>query len=323
MNIIFASDFAQLPPVRSTSLYDGKVGTQASSSMSLYEQECAIGKALWHQITTVVILRQNMRQKTQTEEDAQFRTALENMRYRSCTDKDIRFLRTLINNDKNKLSDKRFIDVPIIVRYNVHRDVINREGARMYASRNGLPLTTFFSIDKIAPQDNPKEGRTRGRKKQSALQHLNKVLQNIVWNLTPCSTGNVAGKLDLCTGMPVIIKKNIATECCITNGACGVVYGWHSYTIAPGKESLDVVFVKLIDPPKSIQLDGLPENVVPIPKQTVTVQCLLPNDNIINVVRQQVPLLLNFALTDYGSQGKTRKTNACYLVDASDRKSVV
>jgi hypothetical protein len=37
-----------------------------------------------------------MRQKTQSAEDAQFRTALENMRYAQCTQDDIEFLKTLI-----------------------------------------------------------------------------------------------------------------------------------------------------------------------------------------------------------------------------------
>jgi len=34
--------------------------------MTVQVQEAAIGKALWHQVTTVVILRKNMRQRTQT-----------------------------------------------------------------------------------------------------------------------------------------------------------------------------------------------------------------------------------------------------------------
>ena len=130
--------------------------------MSLYDQECAIGKALWHQITTVVILRQNMRQRTQSVQDGKFRTALENMRYRTCTDEDIKFLKTLINNEKHMLSQKKFNDVPIIVRYNIHRDVINREGAHMYASRNMQQMYTFYSVDKLAPEQNLKEGRIRG-----------------------------------------------------------------------------------------------------------------------------------------------------------------
>jgi len=54
-------------------------------------QESAIGKALWHQVTTVVILRENMRQKSQSPEDAKFRKALENMRYKACTQEDIEF----------------------------------------------------------------------------------------------------------------------------------------------------------------------------------------------------------------------------------------
>ena len=80
INFIFAGDFAQLPPARSGApLYSGNVGTQMHSGQSIEHQESAIGKALWHQVTTVVILRQNMRQKTQTVEDTQLRTALENM----------------------------------------------------------------------------------------------------------------------------------------------------------------------------------------------------------------------------------------------------
>jgi len=77
---IFSGDFAQLPPAMSGApLYSGNVDTQICSSQSLEQQEAAIGKALWHQVTTVVILRQNMRQKSQTKEDSMLRTALENM----------------------------------------------------------------------------------------------------------------------------------------------------------------------------------------------------------------------------------------------------
>ncbi len=51
MNMIFAGDFAQLPPVgKSISLY-GRV----NDSSTVNGQKTAIGKALWHQTTTVVI----------------------------------------------------------------------------------------------------------------------------------------------------------------------------------------------------------------------------------------------------------------------------
>ena len=85
MNMIFAGDFAQLPPVGGQSLYSHSVGTQVHSGLKPGGQEAAVGKALWHQVTTVVILRENMRQKTQTPEDASLRKALVNMRYGNCT----------------------------------------------------------------------------------------------------------------------------------------------------------------------------------------------------------------------------------------------
>jgi len=56
LNMIFAGDFAQLPPVISqehASLYSCTVGMNATL---LHDQEAAIGKALWYQVTTVVIL---------------------------------------------------------------------------------------------------------------------------------------------------------------------------------------------------------------------------------------------------------------------------
>jgi PIF1-like helicase len=56
LNMIFAGDFAQLPPAigqENASLYSQTVGVNPKS---LYDQEAAMGKALWHQVTTVVIL---------------------------------------------------------------------------------------------------------------------------------------------------------------------------------------------------------------------------------------------------------------------------
>src|SRR6202050_3633973 len=79
INFIFAGDFAQLPPVRSgPHLYSGSITTQMHSGQSTEHQESAIGKALWHQITTVVILHQNMRQARQSVIDTMLWTALEN-----------------------------------------------------------------------------------------------------------------------------------------------------------------------------------------------------------------------------------------------------
>ncbi|KAF9474633.1 hypothetical protein BDN70DRAFT_908434 [Pholiota conissans] len=102
--------------------------------------------------------------------------------------------------------------------------------------------------------------------------------------------------------MPIMIRHNDATELCITKGQEGFVAGWDSCTGPHGKEVLLTLFVELDNPPKDIQIPGLPLNVVPIPRSTTTVRYTLPNN-----------ILPNFAMTDYGSQGKSRKFNVVDL----------
>jgi len=54
-----------------------------------------------------------------------------------------------------------------------------------------------------------------------------------------------------------MIKRNEATECCVTNGAEAIVVGWNSHMILL-KTVLDTLFVRLQNPPTNIQLDDLP-----------------------------------------------------------------
>ena len=123
-------------------------------------QEEAIGKALWHQVTTVVILRQNMRQKNQNVLDNQLRTALENMHYKACTSEDIRFLRTHISSNlpnRPSICDDNFRDVSIITAKNLHKDEINRLGAIQFAQETGQKLMNFYSEGSVNLNNNEKK----------------------------------------------------------------------------------------------------------------------------------------------------------------------
>ncbi|THU79852.1 hypothetical protein K435DRAFT_696901, partial [Dendrothele bispora CBS 962.96] len=110
-------------------------------------------------------------------------------------------------------------------------------------------------------------------------------------------------------GMPIIIRQNHATELCITNGQEGTVYGWQAATGPEGQSVLDTLFVKLTKPPKTIEISGLPENVIPLSRSSQTTTCMLPNDSTLTIKREQVMILPNFAMTDYVAQGKTRSEN--------------
>jgi PIF1-like helicase len=160
INMIFLGDFAQLPPVFGSPLYSGTVGTQLMSRMTVQGQKAAIGKALWHQVTTVVILRKNMRQRTQTAEDAKLRTTLENMRYAACTTEDIKFLKTQIAGrcpGQPKLSDKEIRNVSIITALNAQKDRINELGSARFAAKTGQTLTPFYSIDRFGSRPDAAE----------------------------------------------------------------------------------------------------------------------------------------------------------------------
>ena len=70
-----------MPPVDTNghALYSRFVAHNLATCRTLRQHKEAIGKAVWHQVTTVVILQKNMHQHTQTQQDGMLRTALENM----------------------------------------------------------------------------------------------------------------------------------------------------------------------------------------------------------------------------------------------------
>ena len=320
LNMVFCGDFAQLPPAvggEHVSLYSRTIGTFATDKKS---QEEAIGKALWHQITRVVILRENMRQKKQSPEDANLRTALENMRYKSCTAADIKFLRTRISSthpngsERSSICDANFRNISIITGTNLQKDEINRLGAIRFAQETNQVLTDFFSDDsaRVHSTDTDRSSNTK------RVAEISNEMQKALWEQQPSSTDKqIAGKLSLCLGLPVMIRHNYATEKCMTRGQEGYVVGWQSKTGSKGQRTLDTLFIELKNPPTEVHIDDLPKNIVPLYPTTVNMQAYLPNDERFHISRTQVEVLVNFAMTDFGSQGKTRPYNTVDLNNLS------
>ena len=58
-----------------------------------------------------------------------------------------------------------------------------------------------------------------------------------------------------------------------------------------------------------VKLEGLPLNVVPICRVKQSLLVEFPNKLKLGINRDQIPLLPNFAMTDYASQGRTREDN--------------
>ena len=79
--------------------------------------------------------------------------------------------------------------------------------------------------------------------------------------------------------------------------------------------------LNLIVQQKKINIEGLPENVVPLMKIKKSVKCTFPNGVSIPIRRSQVHVLANFAMTVYSSQGKTRPNNVVILNSCRDHLS--
>ena len=320
INIIFAGDFAQLPPVKTSPLYKWDVGMTLESGMTAFKQRETIGKSIWHQFTTTVILRQNMRQRSQSKNDVKLRRALENMRYKACDEEDITFLRTLCVTTREKkelLSSPQVRNVSIIVARNAYRDRINELGALRFAADTGQSLIKFRSQDQW-----PKNVRNQKSTAENKLNNwIPDLLQKIFWSLRPGATQHHPGELPLCIGMPVMIKRNQGTECNITNGAEGTVVGVESAIGDHGQSTAKVVFVELTNCPREVKIGGLPPNVVPITAHRTSVDCSFPDDSSHKCSREQVPILLNFAMTDFAAQGRTRQYNPVDLTDCDTHQS--
>ncbi len=311
MNMIFAGDFAQLPPAiggERASLYGPTDGIFASNRKS---QEMAMEKAIWHQVTTVVILRQNMQQKSQTPEDDKLRGALARMRYKVCTKADIAFLNSRVTGCPRgpKITDKDFRNVAIITGLNVHKDEFNRIASARYAHETGQDLTIFFSDDHISSSEMDIQP-ARGVGSRNTITAISPVLQDVLWAALPSENDkHIPATLLLCKGMPVMIRVNSTTELCMTKGQEGTVYMWKEAMGSRGQRVLATLFVELNNPPTEVNIPGLPTNVVLLVRSSITINCHLPDDTTLCIAHSQVELLLNFAMTDFSSQGKTRPFN--------------
>ncbi|KAJ7674298.1 hypothetical protein B0H17DRAFT_897441, partial [Mycena rosella] len=142
VNMIFAGDFAQLPPVGETKLY-AKINTDSEGASGKRGQENILGKLLWLSVKTVVTLKHvervhrkknDITGEVEADPEAEkFVQLLARLREGRCTDADFETL-----NSRN---------VPVIVSKNELKDALNERAARAYAARSGNDLQWYYARD--------------------------------------------------------------------------------------------------------------------------------------------------------------------------------
>jgi hypothetical protein len=128
-----------------------------------------------------------MRQRTQTTQDGQLRTALDNMRYKSCTPADIDFLYSRVSSTlpgRACVAESSFKNVPIITALNVHKDEINAIGAERFARETNQELVDFYSDDSVSSRNCRSDHQTTQKvsKKIVNLSSISNELQEHLWN---------------------------------------------------------------------------------------------------------------------------------------------
>ncbi|KAJ7450565.1 hypothetical protein FB451DRAFT_1052180, partial [Mycena latifolia] len=238
----------------------------------------------------------------------------------ACTAEDIEYLhsRTISRRPGHPtFNDVRFTHVSIITGLNSQKDRINELGCKKFATDTGQQLTDFYSNDTLADNGASNSRMKKDTRNKEVLRLTRAIPENRqqqLWEAPPATTDSaIPGKLSLCLGLPIMIRNNDATELCVTKGQEGRVVGWQEAIGNSGQRILDTLFIELINPAKSVQIEDLPPNVIALNKATKKVWCSLPDDTLVQISREQVLILPNFAMTDYASQGKTRDLNVVDL----------
>jgi translation initiation factor 2B subunit (eIF-2B alpha/beta/delta family) len=123
------------------------------------------------------------------------------MRYKAYTEDDLEFLWTHIAGnqpDTPKLAQKHFRNVSIIAAWNAHKDQINKVGSERFAKETGQTLTTFYSKDQWAEDDEYcKQKRWKKQSIKNPRQKSNSLspaLQRALQELPHGSTEHIPGK---------------------------------------------------------------------------------------------------------------------------------
>lgn len=289
INVIFAGDFCQLPPVGDTPLYTAieSVTNKPSDSQTENGQKKIKGLTLWHGISVVILLSKSMRQSGQ--ENERFRALLERLRFGICTDDDVRLLKSrLLSKAEVNLNQSCWRSAPIITRSNVVKDALNLRGIQCMADELHTTVNFYEAEDRHA-----------GKKISRGP------LRDYLLGLHSGRTKHTMGRLPLLPGMPVIIGHNYDVHGGIVNGSEGILKSVRYRIDEEGRRratSCIVTVASASDDP----LPHLPSCDVVVLEEDIRFTVPHPETGAQwSFVRKQLPILPAFSFTDYKAQGKT------------------
>ena len=284
INIIFAGDFAQLPPVGDTR-FSSKLNTRKRATNA--GQNEMFGKLLWLSVDKCVMLTEIMRQRG--PENQCFIELLQRLRVGQCNEDDYKLLNTKILCDAQpNWAEEKWTETPVIVSNNEAKDLINTRCAKAFAARTGQALHYYHALD-----------RQGGR----IIEHPE--LRDRLKTLHMGKTEQRAGLLPLVVGMPVMICSNFDVPNGVVNGCTGTLKEVRYTTDHEGIRHAHACIVTLPGGSEHT-LSNLSLGEVPILEDTCAMTFTNPHSHKrCSIKRTQLPIVPAFAITAHKSQGKT------------------
>ena len=257
INIIFAGDFAQLPPVGDDCLYSRLNMKNMAQATKNTGQQKIFGKLLWYSIQTVVMLSRIERQSG--EQNQCFVELLDRLRDGRCLAEDYTLLNTrLVSNAQPDFNSSEWKHIPLIVSDNTVKDQMNNTAAMAFAKETQQTLHWYYASDR-------KSGNL-------ITDHaLNAKLQS----LHSGKTRQRLGRIPLVLGMPVMITQNFDVDGGIVNGSTGTLKKIRFYTDPDGNRHLTSCIIH-VDDVSEKPLPYLSPKEIPVLSDTVQLQFTHP-----------------------------------------------
>ena len=256
-----------------------------------------LGRALWQQLNSVIILTQQMRIT-----DEKYQQLLDQVSDGKGTQKDYQFLQTRIMTPDTIIRGTYFEDALMIVPGNALVRGLNKIHAVFHAPSRGYQLIINPARDKC----------TEFHFTDSKLKMLKK--------LALTKTGNLPHECLLFPGMPVILTDNMAVQLGLTNSTPGIVKkiicdpreqtshsDIHTLQIQP------VCVIVTFPTTTCSQLEGLDKQDIPIYPVSHSFSYRFPGAlTYASICWTQLPLVPAYSYTAYKSQAQTLP---CAIVD--------
>ena len=299
IDVMLFGDLHQFPPV----------GTKTSESLfypinPADSDDAKLGRQIYEEFTTVVILRQQYR-----FQDEVWNGFLQRLRDGKVNDNDVIMLKELVISHPNcpivDFSSPSWSNAALVTPRHGVCNTWNEAAAYKWCRSSGEQLFICDAEDSIKgrPLDNMERFILLSPKTDGTRQRRRRELPN---------------RIHLARGLKVMVTTNIETDLDVTNGARGEIVDIILHPDEDVDEESPVVKLKYLPSyilvklhrTRASALEGLGECIIPIEPAMVKMQIRMPTDDgnktvTRTVTRRQYPMTSAYAFTDYQAQGQT------------------